>query len=70
MFGKTSKARDAFAFSLGGMTAITSFVAAPALADDRINRIRDERVREARKSCDDEARDWPNRCHRPAHECA
>ena len=49
MFGKANKARDAFAFSLGGMTAITSFVAAPAIADDRINKIRDERVRQARK---------------------
>ena len=41
MFEKRRKARDAFAFSLGGMTAHTPFVMAPAIADDRINRIRD-----------------------------
>ena len=34
--------RDAFAFSLGGMTAITSFTAAPAIADDRIRQIRED----------------------------
>ena len=41
MFDKSEKARDAFAFSLGAMTAKMSFVMAPAIADDRINRIRD-----------------------------
>ncbi len=41
MFEKPKKARDAFAFSLGGMTAHMPFVMAPAIADDRINRIRD-----------------------------
>lgn len=34
--------RDTFAFSLGGMTAITSFTAAPAIADDRIRQFREE----------------------------
>ena len=41
MSEKRKKARDAFAFSLGGMTAHMPFVIAPAIADDRINRIRD-----------------------------
>ena len=41
MFEKREKARDAFAFSLGGMTAVMPFVMAPAVADDRINKIRD-----------------------------
>lgn len=36
--------RDAFAFSLGGMTTVSSVVAAPAIAGDRLNRAWDERL--------------------------
>jgi len=52
MFEKGKKARDAFRFSLGGMTTISSFIAAPVVADDRINRIRDAHLRmlETRRS--------------------
>lgn len=53
MFEKAKPARDAFTFSLGGMTTIASFVAAPAIADDRINKIRDDRLKQGRRS-----RDW------------
>ena len=49
MFEKAKPARDAFSFSLGGMTTIASFVAAPAIADDRLNQVRDQRVREPRR---------------------
>lgn len=70
MFRKANKARDAFAFSLGGMTAISSFAAAPAIADDRINKIRDERVRQARNSRDQESREWLDGHRQPAHDCA
>ena len=45
MFNKARPSRDAFAFSLGGISAITSFVAARAVADDRINDVHDERLR-------------------------
>jgi len=44
MFEKAKPGRDAFTFSLHGMTTIASFTAAPAIADDRINKIRDERL--------------------------
>lgn len=47
MFEKAKPARDAFTFSLGGMAAKSSFVIAPAIASDRINKIRDERLRNA-----------------------
>ena len=52
MFDKGKKARDAFRFSLGGMTTISSFMAAPVIADDRINRIRNAHLRmlETRRS--------------------
>lgn len=45
MSNKAKPARDAFTFSLGGISAITSFVAAPAIADDLINKALDERLR-------------------------
>ena len=62
MFEKAKRARDAFTFSLGGMTTIASFVAAPAIADDRINRIRDAQLRmlEARRSEAARADDRPS----------
>lgn len=44
MFKKDKATRDAFTFSLGGITAITSVVAAPAIAHDQINRIREDRM--------------------------
>jgi len=50
MSEKAKSGRDAFTFSLGGMTAIAPFMAAPILADDRINRILDERRQQAREA--------------------
>lgn len=44
MIHKARSARDAFAFSLGGMATIASVVAPPIVADDRINRVRDSRA--------------------------
>ena len=38
MFEKAKSGRDAFTFSLRGMKTIASFAAAPAIADDRINK--------------------------------
>jgi hypothetical protein len=37
MFEKAKSGRDAFTFSLQGMTTIASFTLAPAIADDQIN---------------------------------
>jgi len=56
MFEKAKPARDAFKFSLGGISAISPFVAAPIVADDRINRILDERNSRVR----DDHRQKPN----------
>ena len=52
MFKKAKVARDAFTFSLGGMTTIASFVPAPAIANDRINKVRDEQQAAARENRD------------------
>jgi hypothetical protein len=47
MFEKARSGRDAFTFSLQGMTTIASFTAAPAIAEDQINKAWDERLRHA-----------------------
>jgi len=60
MFEKAKPARDAFAFSLGGMAANSSFVMTPAIADDRINKIRDERLSRDDEDQSDMAREIEN----------
>ena len=45
MSAKAKSARDAFAFSLRGVAAINSYAPATVIADDRINRAWDERLR-------------------------
>jgi len=70
MFEKSRKAQDAFSFSLGGLRTITSFVAAPAIANDRINRIRDAQIRRARKARDGNPRGWPEGRREAAQTCA
>ena len=50
--------RDAFAFSLGGMTAITSFTAAPAIADDRIRQIREGYARKEPSTAARKRKPW------------
>jgi hypothetical protein len=43
MFGWNKTTRNPFIFSLGGLTTIAAFVAAPAVDADRLNRALDER---------------------------
>jgi hypothetical protein len=57
MFEKAKPGRDAFTFSLGGMTTIASFTAAPAIADDRLNKVWDERLRRPHDEQPDTARE-------------
>lgn len=45
MFEKAKSGRDAFTFSLQGMTTIASFAAAPAIAHDQINKAWDDRLK-------------------------
>ena len=58
MFKRAKVARDAFTFSLGGMTTISSFVPAPAIADDRINKVRDQQQAAARQNRDCRPHSW------------
>jgi hypothetical protein len=44
MSNKAKPARDAFTFSLGGISTISSFVAAPAIAHDQLNKALDGRL--------------------------
>ena len=47
MFEKAKSGRDAFTFSLRGMTAIASTGPAPVVADDRINKVIDQHQKSA-----------------------
>jgi len=58
MFNKAKVARDAFTFSLGGMTTIASFFPAQAIAHDRINKILDEQQAAARENRDRGLHPW------------
>lgn len=57
MSNKAKPARDAFMFSLGGISAVSSFVITPAIADDLINEVRDERLRRLPEDQPDTARE-------------
>ena len=56
MFEKAKSGRDAFAFSLQGMTTIASFTVAPAIANDRLNKVWDERLSRPQEDRPDAAR--------------
>ena len=70
MFEKAKPGRDAFTFSLGGMATKSSFVIAPAIADDRINSIRDEHVKQVRNDRDPKPRGWLRSRRQAAQDCA
>ncbi len=57
MSDKTKHKRDAYAFSLGGMSSKSSFILTPAVAHDRINRALDEKFRRAQEDQPDTARE-------------
>ena len=48
MYETANPGRDAFTFSLRGLTAIASFTLAPAIADDELNKAIDGRLAEDR----------------------
>lgn len=48
MFEKARLPRDAFAFSLRGLTTVAAYTVAPVIADDRISRIRDAQQNRSR----------------------
>ena len=60
MFEKAKPARDAFTFSLGGMNTISSFTIAPVIADDRLNKVWDERLSRHQEDQPDTAREIEN----------
>lgn len=45
MSNEFKRPRDSFTFSLGGLSTVAMVAFSPAIADDRINRIRDERMK-------------------------
>lgn len=69
MFEKAKPARDAFAFSLRGMRTVAAFTIAPVIADDRIDRLRDERSKQDRKTGDRKTPTWRFSRRRTAQDC-
>ncbi|MDH3265497.1 MAG: hypothetical protein OEM25_00910 [Gammaproteobacteria bacterium] len=63
MFKKDKSASDNFTLSLGGLTTISSFAAAPAVANDRLRQVQDGQVRNA---CGQKCRLWVPRRFRVA----
>ena len=70
---KTAKpARDAFTISLGGLTTISGFAVAPAIASDRLNQVQDDRRKHRQDERPNHGRDdsdrkrglWPLRLRR------
>ena len=57
MSEKNTKKRDAYAFSLGGMSAKSSFILTPAIAHDRIASAMDEKFRQRQDDQPDTARE-------------
>ena len=57
MTAKKMRMRDAFTFSLGGMSAKSPYILTPAVAHDRINKALDERLRQAQQDQPDTARE-------------
>ena len=50
MSKEMKRTRDAFTFSLGGMSIMSPFFAVPVIADDRFNRMLEERRSQARQN--------------------
>jgi hypothetical protein len=48
---------------------VSPYAAVPMIADDLINRIRDEKIRLARSARDHESRGWLENCHQPVLDC-
>ena len=57
MSEQAKRPRDAFRFSLGGMTTIASFAVAPAIAHDKINKALSERLQDKQEDQPDTARE-------------
>ncbi len=60
MFEKAKPGRDAFTFSLQGITSIAPFTIAAAIADDQLNKVWDERLSRPQEDQPDTAREVEN----------
>ena len=60
MYEKATSGRDAFTFSLRGITAIASFTPPTAIADDRLAKAWDERLSRHQQDQPDTTRELEN----------
>ncbi|MBT8084715.1 MAG: hypothetical protein HKN35_07615 [Woeseia sp.] len=71
MLDNGQRTRDPFTFSLGGMATIASFAFAPAVANDRINKIRDNGLNKAQNDRNRESQTWqPDQGRTAQSNCA
>ena len=66
MSNEFKRPRDAFTFSLGGLSTFAMVAFAPTISDDRINRIRDQRLKQGRGGNRETPQSWRNLGRQPA----
>ena len=58
MSNELKRPRDSFTFSLGGLSTVAMVAFSPAISDDRINRIRDDRLKHGKAESPEKTRFW------------
>ena len=66
MSNEFKRQRDSFTFSLGGLSTVAMVAFSPAISDDRINRIRDERLKQEREGSPENPKFWRRLRRQPA----
>lgn len=66
MSNEFNRRRDSFTFSLGGLSTVAMVTFPPAIPDDQINRIRDERLKKERDGSPQKPQFWRRLRRQPA----
>lgn len=66
MSSEFKRPRDSYTFSLGGLSTVAMVAFPPAISDDRINRIRDERLKHRKDETPEKTGIWQRLRRQPA----
>ena len=66
MSNEFKRPRDSFTFSLGGLSTVAMVAFSPAISDDRINRIRDEKLKQGKGDSPAKPQFWRRLRRQPA----
>ncbi len=66
MSNEFKRPRDSFTFSLGGLSTVAMVAFSPAIPDDRINRMQDEKLKQERGDAPEKLRFWRRLRRQPA----